>query len=170
MTDTMRDNAALSTSLGRASRLENKTAGRSRARPLLYRRTSELRGRGEGQVAGAEFDRLGPEALETTQRLVRIGQVIGRNDALAERAEMALMHLVDLLVQRQSLVRQADADRAAVMRRTFLHGIAVLEHLLDVVGDVGAEIAAAQGQLADRHLEIADIEQDHRLHVVDVVD
>src|ERR1700722_3221087 len=134
--DTMRHNAALSMTLGRARRPENETAGRFRDRPLLYRRANELRGRGEGQIAGAEFDRLGPEALEATQRLVRVGQVVGRNHALAERAEVALMHLVDLLVQRQALIRQADAHRAAVMRRTFLHDIAVLEHLLDVVGDV----------------------------------
>src|SRR5260370_5988984 len=47
--------------------------------------------------------------------------------------------------------------------------IAVLDHLLDIVGDVGSQITAAQGELAHRHLRIPDIEQHHCLDVVDVV-
>src|SRR5689334_9270829 len=47
--------------------------------------------------------------------------------------------------------------------------IAVLDHLLDVVGDVGPEITAAQGELAHRHLRVPNIEQHHCLDVVDVV-
>src|SRR5271168_962692 len=47
--------------------------------------------------------------------------------------------------------------------------IAVLDHLLDVVGDVGSEITAPQGELPNGHLRIPNIEQHHRLDVVDVV-
>src|SRR5579883_2469771 len=80
------------------------------------------------------------------------------------------MHRDDLLAKFLPLVGQAHADRAAVMERALLHDVARLDHLLHVVGDVRAKIAAAQGQLADRHLEIADVEQNHCLHVVDVMD
>src|SRR6266446_2135189 len=48
--------------------------------------------------------------------------------------------------------------------------IPVLDHLLDVVRDVRAEIAAAQRQFADGHLCIADIKQHHPLDIVDIVD
>src|SRR5436305_1943066 len=58
---------------------------------------------------------------------------------------------------------------APVVHRSLLHEIVVLDHLLDVVGDVGAEIAAAQRQFPDRHLGVADVEQHQALHVVDVV-
>src|ERR1700731_5123363 len=47
--------------------------------------------------------------------------------------------------------------------------IAVLDHLLDIVGDIGPEITAAQGELAHRHLRVPNIEQHHCLDVVDVV-
>jgi hypothetical protein len=56
------------------------------------------------------------------------------------------------------------------MRRAFLHDIAVVDQLPQVVGDVRSEIAAAQRQFAYRHLGIPDVEQHHPLHVVDVVD
>src|SRR6266699_2645608 len=56
------------------------------------------------------------------------------------------------------------------MHRALLNDIASLDHLLDVVGNVRSEIAAAQGQFAERHLGIADVEKHHALHVVDVVD
>src|SRR6266566_7258365 len=56
------------------------------------------------------------------------------------------------------------------MHRALLNDVASLDHLLDVVGNVRSEIAAAQGQFADRHLGIADVEKHHALHVVDVVD
>ncbi len=82
---------------------------------------------------------------------------------------MALVHADDLVAQRLPLLGEAHAHRAAVMRRALLHQVVVLDHLLDVVGDVRAQVAAAQRQLADGHLEIADVEQDHGLHVVDVV-
>src|SRR5208283_2645738 len=61
-------------------------------------------------------------------------------------------------------------DRTAVMRRALLRQISVLDHLLDIVGDVGAEIATAQHEFADGHLGITDIKQYHPLDVVDVVD
>ena len=48
--------------------------------------------------------------------------------------------------------------------------IALLDQFFDVVGNVGAEITAAECQFAYRHLRIADIEQHHSLDIVDIVD
>jgi hypothetical protein len=83
---------------------------------------------------------------------------------------VALVHLAELVAQLLALLGQADMDRAAIVLGAFLNEIVVLDHLLDVVGHVRAEVAAAQGQLTDRHLGIADIVQDEALHVIDVVD
>src|SRR5438270_9552375 len=47
--------------------------------------------------------------------------------------------------------------------------ISVLDHLLDVVGDVGSEITAAQRELTHGHLCVPNIEQHHCLDIVDVV-
>src|ERR1051325_9768173 len=59
--------------------------------------------------------------------------------------------------------------QTAVICRTLLRQIAVFNQLLDVVGDVGAEIAAAVRQLGGCHHGVPDVEQHHTLHVVDVV-
>src|SRR5438105_2766574 len=56
------------------------------------------------------------------------------------------------------------------MHRALVHEIAILDHLLDVVGGIRADIAAALCQLAHCHLGISNVEQHHALHVVDVVD
>ena len=47
--------------------------------------------------------------------------------------------------------------------------IPVLNQLLEIVGDVGAEIVAPRRQLADGQLVRADIEQNKTLNAVDVV-
>ncbi len=43
-----------------------------------------------------------------------------------------------------------------------------LDQLLEIVGDVGAEIVAARAQLAGSQLLVADIVQEQRLHRIDV--
>src|SRR5580704_1582104 len=45
----------------------------------------------------------------------------------------------------------------------------IIPHFLDVVRDVRAEIAAAQGEFADGHFRVTNIVQHHTLDVVDVV-
>src|SRR5271157_5596069 len=62
-----------------------------------------------------------------------------------------------------------NVDRAAVVQRALLHEIAVLDHLLDIVRDVRAEIAAPQRQFADGHFGITNAKSHHSLDVVDVV-
>ena len=58
---------------------------------------------------------------------------------------MALVHRGQAVAQFETLLGQPDMDRApGVMQRALLNQIAVFDHLLDVIGDVEAEIAAAQ--------------------------
>src|SRR5215471_8553086 len=117
------------------------------------------------EVAGAD-----PEALETAQCRDDVLQIALGDRRLTEHLDVPAMHAGEPVAQGAALVGQLHMDRPAIVHRALLQQIAVLDHLLDVVGDVGAEVAAAQGQLADRHLGIPDIKQHHALHVVDVVD
>jgi hypothetical protein len=56
------------------------------------------------------------------------------------------------------------------VRGALLHEILVLDQLLEVVGDVGAQIIAAGGELAHGELLLVDVEEDQGLDVVDVLD
>src|SRR5579884_396084 len=116
------------------------------------------------QVAGAD-----PEPLEPPQGDDDGVEVLARHRRLRQHLHVAAVHRAEPVAQLASLFGQADMDRPAVVDRAFLGEIAVLDHLLDVVGHVRAEIAAAQRQFPDGHLGIADVEQHHALHVVDVV-
>jgi hypothetical protein len=111
-----------------------------------------------------------PEALQTAQRNGRGGKVFVGDRGLVQHLDMALVHLVQPVAQLGALLGQPHMDRAEVVHRALLLQIAVLDHLLDAVRHVRAEIAAAQDQLADRHFRIADVEQHQTLNVVDVVD
>src|SRR5208283_3830572 len=108
--------------------------------PLLRKRQSgsKLR-RPLHQIAGAD-----PEALEPVQGLFGILEIIDVHRRLRQHAEMPLMHRAQQVPQPSALFGQVNVDRPAVMRRALLREIPVLDHLLDVVGDVRAEIAAAQ--------------------------
>ena len=63
---------------------------------------------------------------------------------------------------------QADADRAAIDARTLMIEEAELDELLEVVGDVGAEVVAARAQLARGQFLVADVIEQQRLHRIDV--
>src|SRR3954465_2112918 len=116
------------------------------------------------QIAGPD-----PEALEPAQRGDDAIEVGLGDGGLLQQLDVPPVHPAQPIPQRATLIGQLDVDRAAIVHRALLRQIVVLDHLLDVIGDVGAEIAAAQGQLADGHLGVADVEQHHALHVVEVV-
>src|SRR5438105_4210358 len=128
--------------------------------------------RSGGELPGALQEIAGPdpEPLEPAQRHHDAFKVGGGDRGLVQHFDMPPVHDAEPVTQIATLVGEPHVDRAAVVHRALLHEIAVLDHLLDVIGDVRPEIAAAQGQFADRHLGIADVEQHHALHVVDVVD
>ena len=118
------------------------------------------------------LERIGgvkPEPFEPAQRRDNILEIGSGDLGLPEHLDVPPMHAAQPIAQGAPLLGQPDMDRAAIVHRAFLHEIAIFDHLLDVVRDVRPEIAAAQCQLADRHLGVPDIKQHHALYIVDVV-
>src|SRR5690242_3333599 len=114
-------------------------------------------------------DLVGPEALEPVQRLVQPSELVGRDAAdLLDRAHVLLVERAHRLAHVGALVGQLGADRAAVDARTLVIEEAHLDELLQIVGDVRAEVIAARAQLTRGQLLVADVEQQQRLHGVDV--
>ena len=114
-------------------------------------------------------DGVVPEAVEPLQRAVHLLEFFGVDAAdLLDRADMALVEPADHFGDRLALRRQADADRTAVDARALVVDEAEVDQLLQIVGDVRAEIVAARAQFAGGQLRIADVEQQQRLDGVDV--
>src|SRR3954453_15252043 len=110
-----------------------------------------------------------PKPFEPAQRPDNTLEIGSGDLGLSEHLDVPAVHAAQPVGQGAPLVGQPDMDRAAIVHRAFLHEIAVFDHLLDVVRDVRPEKAAAQFQLAARHLGIADIKQHRALYIVDVV-
>ena len=103
---------------------------------------------------------IGPEALEPVQRLVEHAELVGVDAAdLLHRAHVLLVERVDDVAHLAALFGELDAHRAAVDARALVIEETHLDQLLEIVGDVGAEIVAARAQLAGGQLLVADIVQ-----------
>lgn len=114
-------------------------------------------------------DLVGPEALEAVQRLVEGREFLVRDAAdLLHRLHMLGIECLDDVADFLTLRGQADADRTTIDARTLVIEEAELDELLQIVGDVGAEIVAAGAQLAGGQFLVADIVQQQRLNGVDV--
>src|ERR1700752_2573979 len=98
----------------------------------------------------------GPELLEPTQRDASSLKIIRSEFGLRQHLEMTLMHCRQAVPQLTSLFGKMNVGRAAVVQRALLHEVAVLDHLLDIVRDVRAEVAAPQRQFADGHFGITN--------------
>src|SRR5262249_997290 len=93
-------------------------------------------------------DLAGPEPLEPMQRRVEGCEVVGIDAAdLLHGAHVLLVERVDDVADLAALVGELDAHRAAVDPRALVVEEAHLDELLEVVGDVGAEVVAAGAQL-----------------------
>src|SRR5215472_1403616 len=94
---------------------------------------------------------VGPEPLETMQRLVERAELVGIDAAdLLHRAHVLLVERLDDVAHFLALFGQLDANRAAVDARTLMIEEVHLDQLLEVVGNVRAEIIAARAQLTGR--------------------
>src|SRR5262245_39523024 len=114
-------------------------------------------------------DLVGPEPLEAVQRLVQGRELLARDTAdLFHGLDVLLVQRVDDLADFLTLRGQTDADRAAINARALVVEEAELDELLQVVGDVGAEVIAARAQLACGQLLVADIVEQQSLHRIDV--
>ena len=134
-------------------------------------RSDRPRPGGAGEPASAGVgDVVAPIALERAQDLVHRRQLLAGDDLALELDRVLLVQLVDPPAKLEALLRHPHPGHAAVVGRAFLAEIAILDQLLDVVGDIRAQVVAARGQFADRQLLVADVRQDQALHVVDVLD
>src|SRR6266446_3258613 len=94
-------------------------------------------------------DLVGPEALEPVQRLVQRRELLVRDAAdLLHRLDVLLIERVDDLADFLALRGQADANRAAINARALMIEEAEFDELLEVIGDVGAEVVTARAQFA----------------------
>src|ERR1700756_2040521 len=94
-------------------------------------------------------DLVGPEPLEAMQRLVQGREFLARDTAdLFHGLDVLLVQRVDDAADFLALRGQTDADRAAINAGALMVKEAELDELLQVVGDVGAEVVAARAQLA----------------------
>src|ERR1700741_4669007 len=95
------------------------------------------------------FITAGREPLEPVQRLVEHRELVGIDAAdLLHGAHVLLVERVDGVAHVAALVGELDAHRAPVDARALGIEEAHLDELLEIVGDVGAEVIAAGAQFA----------------------
>src|SRR3984957_7636848 len=103
------------------------------------------------------------------QRLVEHAELVGIDAAdLFDRAHVLLVKRIDDIANLRAFFGELDAYRAPVNARALMVEEAHLDELLQIVGDIGAEIVAARTQLAGGELLVADIVQQQRLHRIDI--
>ena len=85
-----------------------------------------------------------------------------------DRAHVLLVERLDDVAHFAALVGELDAHRAAIDPRALVIEEAHLDELLEIVGDVGAEVVAARAQLTRGQFLLADIVEQQRLHRIDV--
>src|SRR6202140_1200167 len=114
-------------------------------------------------------DLVGPEPLEPVQRLVQRRELLVRDAAdLLHGLDVLLVERVDDLADFLALRGEADADRAAIDTRTLMIEEAEFDQLLQIVGDVGAEVVTARAQFARGQFLVANVVEQERLHRIDV--
>ena len=95
-----------------------------------------------------------------SQRHVHAGEVVAMTPPICSTVRRVLLvEAGDDAMHLLALLGQADADRAAVDARAGVMEIAHLDQLLDVVGDVRAEVVAARAQFAGGQLLVADVDK-----------
>src|ERR1700735_587774 len=120
-------------------------------------------------VSEAIEDLVGPEPFEAMQRLVQRREFLVRDAAdLLHRLDVLLVERIDDAADFLALRGQANADRTAIDARTLMVEEAEFDQLLQIVGDVGAEIVAARAQFPRGQLLVANIIEQQRLHRIDI--
>src|SRR5579871_3028570 len=128
-------------------------------------RSSEAAGLSPEELSEAVQDLVGPEPFEAMQRLVQRRELLVRDAAdLLDRLDVLLVERIDDLADLLALRGQANADRTAINARALMIEEAEFDQLLQVVGDVGAEIIATGAQLTGGQFLVADIIEQKRLH------
>src|SRR6202521_1557653 len=94
-------------------------------------------------------DLVGPEPLEPVQRLVQGREFLVRDAAdLLHGLDVLLVERIDDAPDFLALRGEADTDRAAIDARALMIEESEFDQLLQIVGDIGAEIITARAQFA----------------------
>src|SRR5579871_7045479 len=121
-------------------------------------RSSEAAGLSPEELSEAVQDLVGPEPFEAMQRLVQRRELLVRDAAdLLDRPDVLLIKRIDDAADLLALRGQANADRTAIDARALMIEEAEFDQLLQIVGDVGAEIVTARAQLARGQLLVANV-------------
>src|SRR6202041_2906648 len=103
------------------------------------------------------------------QRLIQRREFLVRDTAdLLDGLDVLLIERIDDAADFLALRGQANADRTAIDARTLMVEEAEFDQLLQIVGDVGAEIVAARAQFARGQFLVADVIEQQRLNRIDV--
>src|ERR1700681_4650722 len=114
-------------------------------------------------------DLVGPEPLEPVQRLVQRRELLVRDAAdLLHGLDVLLIERIDDAADFLALRGETDAHRAAIDARALMIEEAEFNQLLQIVGDVGAEVITARPQFARGQFLVADVIEQQRLHRIDV--
>src|SRR5271163_2172859 len=109
-------------------------------------------------------DLVGPEALEPVQRLVQGRELLVRDAAdLLHGLDVLLIERIDDAADFLALRGQANTDRTAIDARALMVEEAEFDQLLQIIGDVGAEVVTARTQFARGQFLVADIIEQQRL-------
>src|SRR5258708_13993212 len=112
---------------------------------------------------------IGPESFQRMQRLGEGRELFGADAAdLLDRAHMLLIERIDDVTHLTTLFGELDAHRAAVDPRTLMVEEAHLDELLEIVGNIGAEVVAAGTELARGQLLFSGIVHQQCLHGIDI--
>src|SRR6185437_2719407 len=108
---------------------------------------------------------VGPEPLKPMQRLIEGGEFFGVDSAnLLNSAHVLLVERFDDIANFTALFGELDAHRAPVNARTLVIEECHLNELLEIVGNIRAEVIAARAQLTGRQFLVPDIIQQQCLH------
>src|SRR5690606_17546676 len=88
---------------------------------------------------------------------------------LIDGLEVAIVEFVNHFGDFFALGGQLDPHRPAVRARALLKDVAALNELLEIVGNVRAEIVPARTQLTGSQLCVTNVEHQQRLYGVDII-
>ena len=103
-------------------------------------------------------DVIGPEALESVQRSVQDQELIRIDSAdLFNGTHVLLTESLDDVTHIPAFVAELDAYRAAVYAAALVIEKSRRDQLLEIVGDIRAQIVASRAQFARGQFPVADV-------------
>jgi hypothetical protein len=114
-------------------------------------------------------DVIGPKALESVQRSVQDQELIRIDSAdLFNGTHVLSTESLDDVTHIPAFVGELDAYRAAVYAAALVIEKSRRDELLEIVGDIRAQIVASRDQFARGQFPVADVVEQQSLYGIDV--